>query len=102
MKMMNAVSVKMQHSIFAELVLSLFAFYIVQCRIHSRIMKAIEFINPETIDARIKFLSVLIVDTGSELQSHIEIEHTQVSSLTLCSTVSSESEKLLVDETDNF
>ena len=42
------------------------------------------------------------LDTGSELQSHIEIEHTQVSSLTLCSTVSSESEKLLVDETDIF
>ena len=60
--MMNAVSVKMQHSIFAELVLSLFAFYIVQCRIHSRIMKAIEFINPETKDARFKFLSVLIVE----------------------------------------
>ena len=62
LKMMNAVSVKMQHSIFAELVLSLFAFYIVQCRIHSRIMKAIEFINPETKDARFKFLSVLIVE----------------------------------------
>ena len=30
------------------------------------------------------------LDTGSELQSHIEIEHTQVSSLTLCSKVSSE------------
>ena len=42
------------------------------------------------------------LDTGSELQSYIEIEHTQGSSLTLCSTVSSESEKLLVDETDNF
>ena len=42
------------------------------------------------------------LDTGSELQSHIEIEHTQVSSLTLCSTVSSEYEKLLVEETDNF
>ena len=42
------------------------------------------------------------LDTGSELQSHIEIEHTQVQSLTLCSTVSSEYEKLLVDETDNF
>ena len=42
------------------------------------------------------------LDTGSELQSHIEIEHTQVLSLTLCSTVLSEYEKLLVDETDNF
>ena len=42
------------------------------------------------------------LDTGSELQSHIEIEHTQKSSLTLCSTGSSEYEKLLVDETDNF
>ena len=42
------------------------------------------------------------LDTGSELQSHIEIEHTQVSSLTLCSTVSSQYEKRLVDETDNF
>ena len=29
------------------------------------------------------------LDTGSELQSHIDIEHTQVSSLTLCSKVSS-------------
>ena len=62
LKIMNAVSVKMQHSIFAELVLSLFAFYIVQCKIHSRIMKAIEFINPETKDARFKFLSVLLVE----------------------------------------
>ena len=62
LKMMNAVSFKMQQSIFAELVLSLFAFYIVQCRIHSRIMKAIEFINPEKKDARFKFLSVLIVE----------------------------------------
>ena len=43
-----------------------------------------------------------ILDAGSELQSHIESEHTQVSSLTLCSTVSNEYEKLLVDETDNF
>ena len=42
------------------------------------------------------------LDTGSELQSHIEIEHTQVSSLTLCSKVSSEYVKNLVDETDNF
>ena len=42
------------------------------------------------------------LDIGSELQSHIEIEHTRVPSLKLCSTVSSEYEKLLVDETDNF
>ena len=42
------------------------------------------------------------LETDSELQSHIEIEQTQVLSLTLCSTVSSEYEKLLVDETDIF